>query len=113
MSVRSRIMSPEQTNGVAGDHYYPDVTFVFETVPDGGKRSFYRDRRFVLQGSFRPDEFYSPDYSKQKPAKANDYRRTLYWNPNLKPDSDGHFRVSFFNNSRDTRIQMSVARCHR
>lgn len=100
---------PRNTNGVAGDHYYPDVTFVFETVPDGGKRYSYRDRRFVLQGFFRPDEFYSPDYSKQKPAKANDYRRTLYWNPNLKPDSDGHFRVSFFNNSRDTRIQMSVA----
>lgn len=100
---------PRNAGGVVQEHNSPDVTFVFETLPDNGKRYTYRDRRLVLQGFTQPADFYSPDYSGKIPAAATDYRRTLYWNPNLKPDADGSFHASFFNNSRETRIKVSVA----
>ncbi len=38
-----------------------------------------------------------------------DYRRTLYWNPNLKLDAEGRARVTLYNNSRTTQIQVEAA----
>ena len=38
-----------------------------------------------------------------------DYRRTLYWNPNLKLDEEGRARITLFNNSRTTQIQVEAA----
>ena len=53
-------------------------------------------------------EFYSPDYSKQKlPQKGaggSDYRRTLYWNPDVQLDENGEAVVTFYNNSRQTSL---------
>ena len=55
-------------------------------------------------------EFYSPDYSCQTPPEVpTDYRRTLYWNPNLKLDEEGRARVTLYNNSRTTQIQVEAA----
>ena len=63
----------------------------------------------MLNGFAHPAEFYSPDYSKQKPAEPTDYRRTLYWNPNVKLDAEGHAHVTLYNNSRTTQISVSAA----
>ena len=38
-----------------------------------------------------------------------DYRRTLYWNPNLKLDAEGRARVTLYNNSRTTQIEVEAA----
>ena len=38
-----------------------------------------------------------------------DYRRTLYWNPNLTTDADGNCKVSFYNNGRSSHLGISVA----
>ena len=38
-----------------------------------------------------------------------DYRRTLYWNPNLKTDKDGHAGIEFYNNSYSLRFKVSAS----
>ncbi len=49
-------------------------------------------------------------YTRQTlPEVPTDYRRTLYWNPNLKLDAEGCARVTLYNNSRTTQIQVEAA----
>lgn len=58
------------------------------------------DRYMRLPGFARTAEFYSPDYSRRKPSKdESDYRRTLYWNPYVKLDSNGEATITLYNNS--------------
>jgi len=77
-------------------------------MPDGGQRMTWRDRRMVLTGFAVCDDFYQPDYSRQRPAQPTDYRRTLYWNPDVPLGADGTAEIRFFNNSRPTRLQVSA-----
>ena len=86
-----------------------DINMMYQLLPDDGTRYTYRDRRYLFDGFAEPEQFYTPDYSKAKPANKKDYRRTLYWNPNAMPDDDGNFNVTVYNNSRDTRVKTSVA----
>ena len=79
-------------------------------IYDGGRRDVYRDRYYLLDGFARPAEFYSPDYSRQAtPEVPTDYRRTLYWNPRLRLDSEGRARVTLYNNSHTTQIEVEAA----
>lgn len=100
---------PRNDEGMIFHQNSPSVTFEFEAIPDDGKRYTYRDRRYILTGFELPDEFYSPDYSKSKPTKQKDYRRTLYWNPNVKVGTDGTANITCYNNSRETRVKVSAA----
>ena len=86
-----------------------DITLVYETIPNNGTQTTYRDRRYLLPGFAEPADFYQPDYSQALPPEPTDYRRTLYWNPNARIGADGHFRSTVYNNSRETRIRVSVA----
>jgi len=86
----------------------PTVTVDLRTMPDGGQRMTWRDRRMVLTGFAVCDDFYQPDYSRQRPAQPTDYRRTLYWNPDVPLGADGTAEIRFFNNSRPTRLQVSA-----
>ena len=85
----------------------PAVTLSIESLD--GKRYTYRDRRYILDGITYTEEFYQPDYSNVKPQEPTDYRRTLYWNPYTKPDTDGVFRATFYNNATNaTRVDVSA-----
>lgn len=90
----------------------PITVIAIYPYPDGSKRAVYRDRRYILDGFAYPAEFYSPDYSKmelpQQGAEASDYRRTLYWNPNLKLDENGEANVTFYNNCRQTTLSVEA-----
>lgn len=86
-----------------------DINMMYQLLPYDGTRYTYRDRRYLFDGFAEPEQFYTPDYYKAKPANQKDYRRTLYWNPNAMPDGDGNFNVTLYNNSRDTRVKTSVA----
>ena len=95
------------------DMYYgsnePKTRLVRYPFPDGSRRLTYRDRRYVIEGFAYPAQFYSPDYSKQElPKEATDYRRTLYWNPNLKLNDEGEAEITFFNNSRVTQLSVDA-----
>jgi hypothetical protein len=46
------------------------------------------------------------DYSVLPPAQ--DFRRTLYWNPNVKTSKDGAVKVEFYNNSSCRHLVISA-----
>jgi len=89
------------------DKTYGCVVFI-ETYPDGeipvdaGKGV----RKTRLEGYSTPSEFYSPDYSILPPEP--DYRRTLYWNPNVVTDRNGHIDIELYNNSTSTFPAVSI-----
>ena len=86
----------------------PETTIAIYPYSDGHKRAVYRDRRYILEGFAYPAKFYSPDYSKQTPPEPTDYRRTLYWNPNLQLDKNGEASITFYNNSRQTTLSVEA-----
>ena len=66
-------------------------------------------RTTTVKGFTRPVQFYSPEYP-DGPIEGNpDYRRTLYWNPNVITDEEGRARVEFYNNSFTRRFTISGA----
>ena len=73
-----------------------------------GVRPTYRDRHFVLHGYDVSEEFYSPCYRQRPLPSLKDYRRTLYWNPNLELDENGYADVTLWNNSLSTSITVSA-----
>ena len=73
-----------------------------------GNRPTYRDRHYVLHGYDVSEVFYSPCYRQRPLPSLEDYRRTLYWNPNLELDENGHADVVLWNNSFSTSITVSA-----
>lgn len=85
----------------------PTVDIGFNNLTDG-VRPTYRDRHFVLHGYDVSEEFYSPCYRQRPLPSLKDYRRTLYWNPNLELDENGYADVTLWNNSLSTSITVSA-----
>ena len=78
-------------------------------LPDEGERVTYRDRRYILQGFNVADDFYHPNYQLPPAATApKDYRRTLYWNPNLEFDASGVANISFYTGCKSTAITVDA-----
>ena len=90
----------------------PKTKLVMYPFPDGSRRITYRDRRYILEGFAYPATFYSPDYSKTELPKdgsgKSDYRRTLYWNPNLQLDEKGEANITFYNSSRQSSLSVEA-----
>ena len=85
----------------------PEVAVDLHILPDDGTRVAYRDRFLYMPGYNACEDFYQPQYDKRPlPDAPQDYRRTLYWNPNLKLDEEGRATVTFWNNCR--RNQLSI-----
>ncbi len=85
------------------------VTIDVWDMPNEGQRVTYRDRRFVLQGFATPDTFYNPVYHLPSGATPPaDYRRTLYWNPDMQLDDQGHATVTFSTGSRPVILNVSA-----
>ncbi len=63
-------------------------------------------RKTWIDGYSTPVEFYSPDYSLL--PKDEDYRRTLYWNPNVTTNKEGKASVEFYNNGSCRNIDISA-----
>ena len=53
--------------------------------------------------------FYSPQYPEGPVFGDVDYRRTLFWEPNVVTDSVGQAQVEFYNNSITTHFNISAA----
>ena len=85
----------------------PTVTIDLQLLDDGVERLYRKNRYWKMKGFSIPDEFYSPDYSKQ-PLPKEDYRRTLYWNPNVRLDADGRATINLYNNSSASILQVSA-----
>ena len=63
----------------------------------------------TVEGYSRPSAFYSPEYPEGPISGDVDYRRTLYWNPNVVTDSQGNAQVEFYNNSITDHFNISAA----
>ncbi len=87
----------------------PRVDIAIYPYSDDSQRYIYRDRRYVLDGYAYPDNFYHPNYKNRKlDEKPKDYRRTLYWNPDLKLDKEGKAVIKFYNNGKQGNISVSA-----
>ena len=69
-------------------------------MPKNGTRMTY------YEGYSRVREFYSPDYSECALPDSTDYRRTLYWDPDIWTDMQGRSSVTFYNNARTKHIHV-------
>ncbi len=98
---------PHKISQLEATRHYSAVIFIemhpLGKVPAKPRRGV---RKTWIQGYSTPVEFYSPDYSLL--PKDEDYRRTLYWNPNIKTDSEGKATVEFYNNSSCRNIDVSA-----
>ena len=63
----------------------------------------------TVDGYSRPYSFYSPEYPQGPIFGDVDYRRTLYWNPNVITDENGKAQVEFYNNSITRRFDVEAA----
>ena len=74
----------------------------------GSHRETSRDRRYILPGFSAPGEFYQPNYSNRPLPSTKDYRRTLYWNPDLMLDGNGKAEIRFYGNGKQTHRSVSA-----
>ena len=74
--------------------------FVFTTESNKGIRRTY------FQGFNQASTFKTEDYSIIPPMA--DFRRTIWWQPDIKTDEQGKAKVEFFNNSTCEEMYISV-----
>jgi hypothetical protein len=72
-------------------------------LPDYAVRLFFRKADPVFS-------FSSPDYSSEviKNNHVPDFRNTLYWNPSLKQDNDGKFRIEFYSSDMESDYTINI-----
>ena len=63
-------------------------------------------RKTYFQAYDKPDTFEMDDYSKVPPME--DFRRTIFWKPDVKTDANGHATLEFWNNSSARRLFISA-----
>ena len=78
------------------------------TTASKDRERIIHGREYNIKGFSRPAEFYNPDYSRQALPDVKDYRKTLYWNPDVKTDSEGRASIDFYNNSVAPDFNISV-----
>ena len=64
-------------------------------------------RHTFYDGYSQVKRFYHIDHSNSVPGDI-DFRRTLYWNPEVKTDSQGKAQISFYNNTTCRRMKISA-----
>ena len=86
------------------ESYRPVAVYVYthHTLPVSGKGT----RVTHFDGYAPPAHFVMPDYSVMPPEE--DFRRTLYWNPNLTTDENGKAMIVFYNNATCKQLRVSA-----
>lgn len=86
----------------------PEIVFNAIQYDESTERQTYRDRYIILSGFAECDAFYSPDYSNKPLPNTKDYRRTLYWNPDIRLKPGEKKTITFYNNSKKTKISVDA-----
>jgi hypothetical protein len=68
----------------------------------------YGIRNTTFKGYEKAREFFSPQYDKVLLPDDKDYRRTLYWNPDVRTDKDGKATINFYNNGSCKKMNVSA-----
>ncbi len=71
------------------------------TTPEGIRQTSFLGYAYTK-------EFFQPNYEKALLPDEKDYRRTLYWNPDVKTDANGKATISFFNNGSCKAMNVSA-----
>ena len=95
----NRYMWSEELMGKAPVTIFVYTHYLFPWKHDGQRRTFF-------QAFDKPDTFEMDDYSKIPPME--DFRRTLFWAPDVKTDAQGHATVEFWNNSSARQLYISA-----
>ncbi len=82
------------------------VTVFWYTIPTVSTESQKGLRKTTFQGYNVPSTFKTEDYTDLPPME--DFRRTIFWAPNVKTDKDGKAKIEFFNNSSCTQMYISA-----
>ena len=90
--------NPEETNSAVRIYFYTHVRY--STESNKGLRRTY------FQGFNVPSTFKTEDYSIIPPMA--DFRRTIWWQPDITTDEQGKAKVAFFNNSTCEEMYISV-----
>ena len=102
--ARDNTLVHRVTSSSAIEGRTPYLVYCF-TKP--GIKSKVKGIRYTSYQGFDPVEvFQTEDYEQMPPM--NDFRRTLYWNPNLWTDENGKAHVEFWNNSTCTDMIISA-----
>ena len=102
--ARDNSLVHKVTSSSAIEGRTPYLVYCF-TKP--GIKSKVKGIRYTSYQGFDPVEvFQTEDYEQMPPM--NDFRRTLYWNPNLWTDENGKAHVEFWNNSTCTDMIISA-----
>jgi len=87
-----------------------DIQLKEDDVISTRKERFNIDKRITtVDGFSRPYNFYSPEYPTGPIPGDVDYRRTLYWNPNVITDENGNVNVEFYNSSITKHFNVEAA----
>ena len=65
-------------------------------------------RNTKYEGYAYTKEFYSPHYDTRELPVEKDYRRTLYWNPDIMTDKEGKASIWFYNNSTSKTLNVNA-----
>ncbi len=65
-------------------------------------------RRSIIEGYTECETFKHVDYHTAPPVE-HDYRRTLYWNPEVIPDENGIAKIRFYNNDTATSFNVTAS----
>lgn len=65
-------------------------------------------RSTTLDGYAYMRQFYSPQYDRYRAPNEKDYRRTLYWNPDVQTDRSGQAIILFYNNNTTGNFHISA-----
>ena len=90
--------SPKETNNAVRVYFYTHIRY--STESNKGLRRTY------FQGFNQASTFKTEDYSVIPPMA--DFRRTIWWQPDITTDAQGKAKVEFFNNSTCEEMYISV-----
>ena len=92
--------------------FYPAGLYVVEIHLHPGRKSrvsWNKNTRQTTFDGYSPKlEFYAPEYPNGPIEGDVDYRRTIYWNPDVKTNIHGFAEVSFYNNGCSRSLNVSV-----
>ena len=94
------------------EYYFPAGLYVVEIHLHPGRKSrvsWNKNTRQTTFDGYSPKlEFYAPEYPNGPIEGDVDYRRTIYWNPDVQTEKDGTASVSFYNNGYSRSLNVSI-----
>ena len=94
------------------EYNFPAGLYVVEIHLHPGRKSrvsWNKNTRQTTFDGYSPKlEFYAPEYPNGPIEGDADYRRTIYWNPDVQTEKDGTASVSFYNNGYSRSLNVSI-----